>query len=108
MDLEAEFKEPEEMPEILRGINNENPHRRALNRFKVNKKRLDAIMTGYCSPFGDSLVRHLEDRYVYLGNDNHCYLTKEGGERAGLPPTEINNSPDIRGQIQLFPREADS
>ena len=109
MILEAEVKEPDEMPEILTEINNKNPHRRALHRLRVNKKRLDAIMEYYCSPFGDYLVRYFEDsKYVCLGPDNKFYLTKKGGDRAGLRPREINNPPDIRGQIQLFPLEEDT
>ena len=106
MILEAEVKEPDEMPEILREINNKNPHRRALHRLRVNKKRLDAIMNDYCSPFGDHLTRYFEDsKYVCLGPDNKFYLTIKGAKRANIGLCDMNNPPDVRGQIPLFPQD---
>ena len=93
--------------EALKAINEKNPHRRAFARLRVNQIRLDALVRRPLFSYYQYYFEYLTNMmgYVSLGPDNHCYLTKKGGERIGLSLREINNPPDRRGQIQLFPQE---
>ena len=79
---------------------------RALAKLRIKGKRLDSLVGPVfcCYQYYLEYFKNME--YICAGADNHCYLTSEGGKRAGLSWKDINNPPDEKGQFQLFPRVA--
>ena len=92
--------------QILRIINEKSPHTRGLARLRIKGKRLDSVVRPLfsCYQYYFEYLKNME--YICVGADNRCYLTIEGGKRAGLLLKDIINPPDEKRQFLLFPRGA--
>lgn len=100
-----QITEPVEMPEILRLINELNPHIRTLNGNRLKLKDGRHISDALGVPrTGDYILRRIESfPYTTRGRknerDNHLYLSQQGVQRAELKPEEVNKPEPTKGYL---------